>query len=62
MAYVPRHDDWQRSWGNYCPAPVPGIVVHAQKHNKRPVGFAPWPDETGKKRKKKKARRADGVG
>jgi hypothetical protein len=28
------------------------IVVHALTENKRPVGFAPWPKE--KKRKKKK--------
>jgi len=31
----------------------PSITVHALKENKRPIGFAPWPEEK-KKRKKRK--------
>ncbi len=30
------------------------ITVYAMKSNKRPVGFAPWPDDDKKKRKKGK--------
>jgi hypothetical protein len=38
---------------DYNYVPPPGIVIHALKGNKRPVGFAPWPKEK-KKRKGKK--------
>lgn len=43
----------------------PTIVVHPLKRNKRPIGFAPWPQEKpAKKRrrgkKKKKRRRPAG--
>lgn len=32
----------------------PHIVVHALRENKRPVGFAPWPENPEPKCKKKK--------
>jgi len=35
---------------------APVIIVHALSTNKRPVGFAPWPEEPKKKRKKTKKR------
>lgn len=34
----------------------PSITVYALKENKRPIGFAPWPEEPTKKRKKGKKR------
>jgi hypothetical protein len=37
---------------NYAPHPGPSIVVHALRKNKRPVGFAPWPKERKKKKKR----------
>ncbi len=46
MSYVrthPNNYDWQ--------AP-PAITVHALKENKRPIGFAPWPEEKPKRRRK----------
>ena len=36
---------------------APTIVAHALKENKRPIGFAPWPE----KKKAKKAKRAKPV-
>ena len=36
---------------------APTITVHALKENKRPIGFAPWPE----KPKQKKAKRAKRV-
>ena len=49
---VTSHDD--------CDGPVynrPTIVVHPLKENKRPIGFAPWPDPPKPKKpaKRKKA-------
>ena len=31
------------------------ITVYALKENKRPVGFAPWPDDPPKRKRKRKA-------
>lgn len=35
-------------------APAPSITVHALASNKRPIGFAPWPEP---KRRNKPAKR-----
>jgi len=35
---------------------VPEIVVHALKENKRPIGFAPWPEDEPKPKPKRKPR------
>lgn len=51
--YVPGHSKHQ---------PI-GITIHVLKENKRPIGYAPWPDsqpqvegETNPKKRKKKRR------
>jgi len=33
---------------------APAITVHALKENKRPIGFAPWPEPAKPKRARKK--------
>ena len=35
----------------------PGIVVHALRENKRPIGFAPWPEERLPEKPKKKRKK-----
>lgn len=37
----------------------PGIMIHVLRENKRPIGFARWPDEPKepKKRKRKKEKK-----
>lgn len=32
---------------------APAITVHALKENKRPIGFAPWPEPSKPKRTRK---------
>lgn len=56
MSYVPKYHDKR-----YEPSPSTAylsITVAALRENKRPVGFAPWPEEPAPrakdKRKKKK--------
>jgi hypothetical protein len=41
------------------PGPPVTIFVHPLRENKRPVGFAPWPEEEkrAKRRKKRKKRK-----
>lgn len=36
---------------DYPDVAPPAITVHALKENKRPIGFAPWPENTKPKRR-----------
>jgi len=45
---------------DYRPHSPPGIMVHALAGNKRPVGFAPWPDVPKKRKKNGKKGRKRG--
>jgi len=44
--------------GDYPTRTAPTITVHALKSNKRPIGFAPWPDPPKKKPRAKAKPRA----
>ncbi len=45
----------------YETASPPSVIVHALRENKRPIGYAPWPDEPEPvKRKKRKRKKAEG--
>lgn len=51
MSYIPQYPDHWTTESKYQQPPVPAIVVHALKANKRPIGYAPWPKDKPKKRK-----------
>lgn len=58
MAYIPKPPNPEWFYVPARPTYTPAIVVHALKENRKPIGFAPWPDEPAapkpsKKRKKK---------
>jgi hypothetical protein len=45
--------------GDYPYLAPPAITVHALKENKRPIGYAPWPEPAKPKRvRKPRARKA----
>lgn len=53
MPYVPYIDHPMNHPPQRQSAP-PHITVHALKENKRPVGFAPWPEQPKRKRAPRK--------
>lgn len=44
------------SWEMGTHAP-PSVIVHALKKNKRPIGFAPWPEEQEPAKSEKRKRK-----
>ncbi len=54
MGYVPHF----RTEEAFIEAPAGSITIHVLRENKRPIGFAPWPEEPKpKKRKRKKEKK-----
>ena len=49
MTYVPNHQDFEPPEHQHQPT----ITVYALRENQRPVGFAPWPKQKAKKKRKK---------
>ncbi len=47
------YDDHWNTYPAYKPATAPAIVIHALKENKRPIGYAPWPEQPKPKRTRK---------
>ena len=51
MGYIPNHQDWSRPETAVVPIT---ITIAALKEDKRPIGFAPWPEPAKPKRPRKK--------
>lgn len=59
MSYIPKapnHESYEYGEIPKSGGSVPSITIYALKENKRPVGFAPWPEPTAKPKKRKKAK------
>lgn len=60
MSYVPRTSHPQVATLPRAGGAVPSVTVHALKENKRPVGFAPWPEPKPVRNRKPKPKPKEG--
>ncbi len=56
-AHIPKYPDHWNTSLRYTPAGAPAITIHTLRENKKPIGYAPWPEEP-KKPRKPRARKA----